>query len=173
MIPITANSGVTVVPFHWGHVAMMDLRWFERNYFRCLPDYKQRLQQYSQYPHCYSALYRGKVACCWGVVPVWGGVAEAWLLTSDIVSIAPVSLTRGAMRYFDTIVDQMRLFRLQIVVDSRNTLAIRWAEVLHFVREGTLKSFGPDGADYYMYARITDGWHPKQAKGSDPGTDCA
>jgi hypothetical protein len=166
---ISSNPDVSLVPFHWGHVRLMNLRRFERNHFRTLPDYPERLKAYGQHPHSYSALYRGQVACCFGAVPIWPGVAEAWLLTSDIVETSPVTLTRSAMSYFDTVVDQMRLFRLQISVDTRNSLAIRWAEVLHFVREGTLRSFGPDGADHYIYARITDGWHPRRAEGSIRG----
>jgi len=150
---ITNHSGVSVVPFHWAHVRMMDLRPFEQMYFEQFPDYDMRLKTMAQHEHSYTALLRGEIACCWGAVPLWSGVAEAWMLTSYKVETNPVALTRGAIRYFNTIYSDMQLHRLQIVVDCRNNVAIRWARALKFAEEGTMRGYGPDGADHIMFAR--------------------
>ena len=150
---ITNHSSVSVVPFHWAHVRMMDLRPFEQMYFQQFPDYDVRLKLMGQHKHSYTALVRGEIACCWGAMPIWEGVAEAWLLTSYKVETNPIALTRGAIRYFNIIYSDMQLHRLQIVVDCRNTIAMRWARALKFTEEGTMRGYGPDGADHIMFAR--------------------
>ena len=70
---ITNHSSVSVVPFHWAHVRMMDLRPFEQMYFKQFPDYDARLKAMSQYEHSYTALLRGEIACCWGRNAYMGG----------------------------------------------------------------------------------------------------
>ncbi len=75
------------------------------------------------------------------------------MLTSYKVETNPVALTRGAIRYFNTIYSDMQLHRLQIVVDCRNNVAIRWARALKFAEEGTMRGYGPDGTDHIMFAR--------------------
>jgi len=150
---ISSNSSVSLIKFHWAHVHLMNLREFERKYFEWFPNYEDMLRTYASCETSATALYDGDVACCFGAVPIWKGVAEAWILTSYIVERNPISLTRGALRYFDNIATDMQLHRLQIVVDGSNLLALRWAKALKFEHEGLLKSYGPDGSDHYMLAR--------------------
>ena len=150
---ITNNRAVTVVPFHWAHVKLMRLRPFEQEYFKNFPDYIDRVKAFGSHEHSYSALYQGEIACCWGAYPIWDGVAEGWLLTSYQVETSPITITRGALRYFNIIYSDMQLHRLQIVVDCRNTIAMRWARALKFAEEGVLRGYGPDGADHVMFAR--------------------
>ena len=149
----SSNKDVTIIPFHWAHPYHMDLRKFEREYFKMLPDYDDRLKMFASGPHSYTALYKGEMACCWGFTEMWSGVAEGWLLTTPLVEINPISLTRGAIRIFNHIAIEMKLHRLQLVVDERNDLAIRWANALKFKPEGCLVGYGPDGSNHVMYAR--------------------
>jgi len=58
------------------------------------------------------------------------------------------------MRYFNQIAVTLKLRRLQITVDERNIVAIRWARMLKFSREGVLRKYGPSGVDYLMMSRI-------------------
>lgn len=146
-------ENVGIVPFHWGHPDVMDLREFDRAYFSEVPDFRLRLKMYSQQKHSYSAIVDGQIACCWGAYPLWSGVAEAWLITSYKVETYPVALTRGAMRYFNNICTDMALHRLQLSVDCRNVVAVRWARALSFKEEGVMKKYGPTGADHIMFAR--------------------
>ena len=131
----------------------MDLRPFERDYFKNMPDYAERLKVFGAQPYCYTALYDGEMACCWGFSELWNGVAEGWLLTTPIVERNPISLTRGAIRVFNHVASEMKLHRLQLVVDERNELAIHWASALKFKQEGRLVGYGPDGSTHVMYAR--------------------
>lgn len=154
MQQITTNTDVQIVPFHWTHPFAMDMREFERGYFEDIPNYTEWLKIYQKAGHCHTALHRGRIACCFGVNVFWPGAAEAWLLTSDLCARYPISLTRGAMRYFNQIAIDLRLHRLQLVVDDRNVLALRWAKALKFEYEGVLRKYGPSGADNVMFSRI-------------------
>jgi hypothetical protein len=62
-------------------------------------------------------------------------------------------MLRGAIRYFDIAMADLKLRRLQITVNVNDGLAIRYANALKFRREGLLIGYGPDGADHEMLAR--------------------
>ena len=132
---------------------MADLRSFDAQFMELVPGYSDSLKAASATGIACTAMLRGKIACCFGVNELWPGVAEGWMLTTDHVATAPVSLTRGAYRYFNLIATDMVLRRLQLTVNVENDLAVRWADALQFTPEGLLKNYGPDGANYRMYAR--------------------
>jgi len=131
----------------------MDLRAFEREYFEMMPDYSDRLRAFANQPYAYTALYKGDMACCFGFSELWNGVAEGWMLTTPLVAINPISLTRGAIRIFNHVAIEMKLHRLQLVVDERNELAMHWASALKFTQEGRMVGYGPNGSDHIMFAR--------------------
>ena len=133
---------------------MMDLRQFERELMESVPDFNERLKWYSDTELACSAISGGQMLCCWGIIQIWPGLAEGWLLTSNQIEGYAVSLTRGARRYFKQVATELKLNRLQITVNSRNIVAIRWADALGFEREGRLRNYGPSGDDYFMYARV-------------------
>jgi hypothetical protein len=149
--------GVSIIPFHWGHPYAANLREFDQAYFRDVPNYRDVLRMYQATGNAYTAMVGGKVACCFGYQTLWPGVAEAWMLTSDQVNTKAVSLTRSAGRYFDHIATKEALRRLQITVNARHRLAVRWADALQFTREGVLRHYGPDKSDHIMFARYYDG----------------
>jgi RimJ/RimL family protein N-acetyltransferase len=47
-----------------------------------------------------------------------------------------------------------KIKRLQTSVKADSKLALRFAEWLGLKQEGLMKNYGPDGSDYYRYARI-------------------
>lgn len=132
---------------------MADLRSFDAQFMELVPGYSDSLKAAAATGIACTAMLRGKIACCFGVNKLWPGVGEGWMLTTDHVATAPVSLTRGAYRYFNLIATDMVLRRLQLTVNVENDLAVRWADALQFTPEGLLKNYGPDGASYRMYAR--------------------
>jgi len=150
---LSSNRAVTIVPFHWGHAMVAELRPMDKENFDTIPNYIELLKQYGHDDLSCTAMVDGKVACCFGVVKHWPGLAEGWMMTTDKVSTNPISLTRGAIRYFDKIAIILKLKRLQLVVDCNNSFAINWANALKFTPEGVMHNYGPTGNDYVMYAR--------------------
>ena len=151
------HAGVTLVPFHWGHAYTMDLREHDARYFRSVPNFRDMLRQYQDTGNAKTAMVGGKIACCFGYVELWRGVAEMWMLTTNHIETHPVAMTRGALRYINHIATETKLKRLQITVDVTHVVAMRWADALKFNREGVLRHYGADGADYMMFARYFDG----------------
>ena len=158
------HAGVSLVPFHWGHAYAMDLRPFDADYFDAVPNFRDILRQYQATGNAQTAIVGGKIVCCFGYVKLWHRVAEMWMLTGDQIASHPVALTRGAQRYVNHIASKEKLQRLQVTVNTRHDLAMRWADALKFHREGVLHKYGADGADYMMFARYFDGWPTSSAK---------
>lgn len=151
---IVSNSSVTLVPFRWYHLQAMDMRSDNTDMFSYIPDFENRIMLFDGAPNCHTAIAGGNIVACWGVQELWPHVAECWLFTSNHFNSYPISATRGADRYFNQIAITLRLKRLQLTVNSKNPLAVRWAKRLRFNTEGLMRSYGPDGSDYFMTARI-------------------
>jgi len=154
LLMIVTLKRCVFVPFHWSHALAMNLRPFDRAHFDTIPDYRERLLAITQAGLSKTAVVDGDMVCSFGVVELWPGVAEAWMLTSYNVERFPISLTRGARRYFDHIYSDLKLHRLQIMVDCRNVIAIKWAKALKLTEEGTLRGYGPDGSDHLVFAKV-------------------
>ena len=150
---MVTNKDVKAIPFHWTHPYHMDLRPFDRALFHNLPDFGRRLRAYAAENTGRTLLHKGQMACSWGAISLWPGVAEFWLITAYQFERIPITATRTAIRYFNQVELEMKLHRLQIVVDMKNEVAMRWAAALKFKPEGRLYSYGPDGSDHMMFAR--------------------
>lgn len=149
---------VTIVPFAWYHIHAMDLREKERGYLADLSDYVERAKVYAGRGPSFSAIVEGEgIACSWGAVPLWTGVAECWMLTSRLIETYPVTTIRKAREFIHVIKCELMCKRLQMTVRTDDPVAIRFAQGLFFEQEGVLKSYGPDGSDFTMMARLDDG----------------
>ena len=91
--------------------------------------------------------------CCFGFVPIWDGVGEAWLIVDDKARTKPIGLTKMGKVFFDILQISYRLHRVQIAVRTSDTRAHKWALCLGFEQEGLMRNYGPDGADHYIMAR--------------------
>jgi hypothetical protein len=150
---IVNSPDVKFVKFHWAHPLNVKLRFHAQNYFDNIPNYINVLKLYSAEKWSHTALYKGEMALFFGVCKLWPGVAEAWMLTTPVVEGHGVKMLRGAMRYFDKAMREMKLHRMQITVNVNDRVAIRYANALKFEREGLLTGYGPDGSDHEMLAR--------------------
>lgn len=148
-----ALPGATVMPFHPSHVDRIGLNKFDQQIFSALPDLKTRLQLVHQQRCGWTVFYKGKPALVMGLEYKFPTNYEAWMLTGQVAKSNRFALTRGAKRFFDRIGPRLNLRRMQIVVNVHHKAAVQWAEFLGFALEGTMTNYGPEGSDYYMYAR--------------------
>lgn len=145
---------VNIVPFTWHHIAAMDLRPDELGDQTSIKDYIERAKVYAVRGPCFTAIMEGEgVLMCYGFLPYWSGVYEAWALTSYLVEKHPVTVIRKAQSLFNQVESDLNAHRLQITVKCDNKRALRFAEALRFRSEGVLKAYGPNGSDYFMMAR--------------------
>lgn len=85
-----------------------------------------------------------------GVVDRGPGRAVAWAV------LCPTVLRRfGAVhRAVKNFIELQNYRRLETMIDPRHAAAVRWAVRLGFEREGTCRSYAPDGSDMDLYARV-------------------
>ena len=105
----------------------------------------------------WSAEVDGRIVASAGLVPLWKGVAEAWMISSDDVGRHQIKVARQIRTMFDDVMWQRGIYRAQANIHHKFEKAIRLAEWLGFEQEGLMRRFGVEGADYYRYARVLDG----------------
>lgn len=96
----------------------------------------------------------GEIVGIVGFQIFWDGVAETWSIMSKNSDKHRVGLARAVKEGMDFYAKAMNLKRLQATCPGGMACGDRWFEFLGFTKEGLMKSFGPDGSDYYLYARI-------------------
>jgi len=107
----------------------------------------------------WSAEVDGRIVASAGLVPLWKGVAEAWMISSDDVGRHQIKVARQIRTMFDDVMWQRGIYRAQANIHHKFEKAIRLAEWLGFEREGLMRRFGVEGADYFRYAKVLDASH--------------
>lgn len=107
----------------------------------------------------FTALSGGCVMAIAGLVLIWPGRASAWAVLNPAA--------RGDLRAALWITIQIRkslrvlarahgLRRIEAQARRDDPRAIRWLMALGFTAEGELDRYGPDGADYLAFSRLTE-----------------
>lgn len=146
-------KGLVALPFHPSHMSRVVCNEQDRQVFDALPDFETRLQVMHQSRTAWTLFYKHQPALVMGLEYKWPTNYETWIVPGEVSLRHGALLSRGARRFFDKIPAKLGLLRLQIVVNVEHETAVRWAEFLKFKREGVMAKYGPEGADYYMYAR--------------------
>jgi hypothetical protein len=103
---------------------------------------------------CFSGVEDGKVLGSAGIMLMWPGVGEAWVLFSkDVVNIKKFVYTT-ITDYLITLVCDLDLRRVQAHCSSELPLAIKFLEQMGFEREGLMRKYGTDGSDHFLYAMV-------------------
>lgn len=144
---------VVALPFHASHIQRIQLNEFDRRIFNSMPDIDDRIQAIQEFKSAWTIFYKRNPLLVMGMDYKYERNYESWLLLGDRSYEHGTLLSRGAKRFFDKIGPRLNLRRMQIVVNVNHKAAVRWAEFLRFNREGVMSKYGPEGADYYMYAR--------------------
>lgn len=140
---------MTIVPFEPWHLLQIDVQPAQRINDETLRDENNAKELAAAGP-CFTALLAGAPVAIGGIVGRGPGRAVGWAV------ISPRALTqfRSIHRAVKAFIDLHNFRRLEIMVDPRHAGAVRWAQHLGFEREGTCRSYAPDGRDLDMYARI-------------------
>lgn len=149
------TPGFRLIPFQPEHATMMQLRSVEAGYReRFAAETWAALQARPRQGPCFTALLHGSPIAAFGLVRMWPGVAEAWMLTDEAIKRHGLPLTRAARKFFACAEQSERLHRLQITCDVRFFGAVEWAQVVGFRVEARLHRYGPDGTDHVMLVRL-------------------
>jgi len=91
---------------------------------------------------------------CMGVVPLWEGCGEAWMLAADKISERPIATARAIKEVFLEYNQHKEFRRVQSNVKADWPLAIKFVKFIGMKEEGLMQKFGPEGADYIRFAWI-------------------
>lgn len=154
MRPIKLPAHVKVVDFSTAHLRLMRLDAWQLSVMQSFPAYEQSLGRMAAVGEAHTALIEGHPVMCWGLIVLWPGVAEAWMLRDEAISQHGMTLARCASAYFLQVGAALALSRCQFAVAADNGRAIRFAKYLKFSVEGVMRQYAPDGSDYLMMARL-------------------
>jgi len=101
----------------------------------------------------YTGFVDDKVAGFAGVMLMWPGVGEGWILGSNLFESNKLWFVRNVKRYLENIMNTHQMHRVQTTVMHGHTELIRLVEFLGMKFEGRLRNYGPNGEDYLIYGR--------------------
>ena len=89
-----------------------------------------------------------------GMVVLWPGVAEVWSVISEEARETPISFHKCVLSSLVCHETVLKLHRTQMCVRADYEEGLRWAESLGFKSEGVMLKYGPEGNDFFRYARV-------------------
>ena len=144
-----------VVPFHNTHLKVMDFREHDLQIINSFVDYHEMTQNLNGNGLSFTGIANGKFVCCFGLVKIWDGVYECWLLPSkEQVVKHKFIFHKSTLKFFNYVAKHLNIHRLQMVVLQSNILAYKWAKRCYFIEDGLLKNYGPDKSDYFLMSRL-------------------
>jgi len=148
---------VRVVPCNASQFQLMKLYPDAERNKNLLPTYDEQIDAIGNAGCGWTVIGDGRCLAMFGVMQLYTGVAEAWLMVDTIgIKRRKMQLTKGAKRFFENVGPAFDLRRLHIMVSVAHKEAVAWARLLDFQFEATLKQYAPDGSDSLVYARFYD-----------------
>lgn len=106
---------------------------------------------------CKSGVVNGHLIFSAGIVELWPGVGEAWLLASAQIEKHKVAVARSVKTHFAQIADAYDLHRVQAHMKSDWPELSRWAAFLGMQHEGTIRQMTPLKENYELYSWVKNG----------------
>jgi hypothetical protein len=136
-----------IVRFQAGHLEALELQAAQRDMARYLSrEYGEKLEQAGV---AFSAVKAGRILGCAGVETIWAGRGVAWSLLGCLTPVEFLGVHRRVCRFLE----ELDMRRIEMTVDTTHEAGHRWAIMLGFQHEGTLKAYTPDGRNCDLYAR--------------------
>ena len=151
---VEAWCGYRTVKFHYGHLKLMPLGEKSKDLAAAIPDFAEYLRHQAEGTPAFTVFDDNRPVLCFGIYPIWPGLAEGWMVPSSRIGTRAVALVRGGRGIISHVGPAMGLRRLQFMVRSSHLQAVRFAQALYFKREATLTRYGPEGDDYDVFARF-------------------
>ena len=102
----------------------------------------------------FTLLCNSEPVCSGGVVPLWNGVAEGWVISSKRIFQNKIKAARLIKKRTDLLCNNNKIWRLQTSVKANFNMGLRFAEFLGLKNEGLMIAYGPDKSDYLRMAKI-------------------
>jgi hypothetical protein len=98
----------------------------------------------------------GKPLAVLGADAVFPKSLELYSFVDKSADLHRVGYAKSVRTVVESLWEEHAPNRMQMVVNSKYAWAEKWATFLGFQKESTLRKYGPDGEDFYMYARVRE-----------------
>ena len=102
----------------------------------------------------YTLLVDNNIILAGGIIPIWNGVAEGWVMASQGVHNYKIKAASSVKKRLDLLCNNNKVWRLQTAVKEEFITGVRFAEWLGLKNEGLMTKYGPDKTNYYRMAKI-------------------
>jgi hypothetical protein len=102
----------------------------------------------------YTLLVDNNIILAGGIIPLWPGVAEGWVMSSKRVFDFKIKAAISVKKRLDSLCENNKIKRLQTSVKEKFLTGVRFAEFLGLKKEGLMLHYGLDGTNYYRMAKI-------------------
>ena len=113
--------------------------------------YKSELEKAS---YSYTVVCGDDIVMCCGLLPMWDGVADTWMLGSVKLHKHRSDFIRHAKGAMLSVFKDLGMRRVQGAVSVNWEEAARFAHYMGFEEEGVMRKYGPDGSDYIRVAWV-------------------
>ena len=149
-------SKVLIIPFENKHAEYILSQKLNDKFLELLPHHKKYAYYLKEVGMSFTGIVNNEPIAAGGIFPLWEGVAEGWVLATSKIHQHPIALSKVIRQRTDMMCKNYNIKRLQTSVKADSKIAKRFAEWLGLEQEGLMKHYGPDGSDYYRYARIIE-----------------
>ena len=102
----------------------------------------------------YTLLFNNNPVIAGGIIPIWSGVCEGWVMSSSRVFDHKIKAASAIKKRLDYLCINNNIRRLQTCVKEEFTTGVRFAEWLGLEKEGLMRKYGLDGTNYWRMAKI-------------------
>ena len=113
-----------------------------------------RICNYSTKGNAYTMFVNGIPVFAIGIVILWDGVAEGWVIATNEMWKHPLGVAKAIKKDFARVAKENNITRVQSAIRKDFSEGQRFAEWLGLEKEGLMRKWGFDGSDQYMYARL-------------------
>ena len=101
----------------------------------------------------FTLLINNNIVLAGGIIPLWHGVAEGWVMCSQRVSDHKITAAASVKKRLDYLCLNNKIRRLQTAVKEEFLTGVRFAEWLGLQKEGLMKYYGLDQTNYWRMAK--------------------
>lgn len=145
----------TIIPFKVEHLENINFRKIDADIF----------QMYGNEPELFKECEKGsaityvrdnEIIGCGGVFPLWKNVGQCWMIACCDYKKYWLNAGRYMLWTINAAFKTFDLNRIQGTARANHKEAIKFLKWANFKEEGTLKSYGANGEDHIMFARLNN-----------------
>lgn len=102
----------------------------------------------------YSVFVDDELLLVGGVINLWPGVAESWLIGTTLTEKYPIAFYKVVQFIHDEMVEHYNLHRIQCTCWEGYERSLKWLDKMGFSVEGFLRSYSPSKKGYYLLAKV-------------------